>query len=230
MITSDKCYKNLEKKKGYKENDILGGIDPYSASKGATEFLINSYIKSIYPKTSKLRLSIARAGNVIGGGDWSEGRLVPDCIRAWSKRKKVEIRNANSTRPWQHVLEVIWGYISLAVKLQNSNKFHGEAYNFGPKAHSKQTVLQLLNVIKKGLVNFSWSQKRNKFLKESKLLKLNSKKAKKDLKWECKLSFRDTVELMLEWYKNFYGGNKNMKRFSLNQIKYYSNILRIDYK
>ena len=230
IITSDKVYKNIETEKGYKENDILGGIDPYSASKGATEFLINSYIKSIYPKTSKLRLSIARAGNVIGGGDWSEGRLIPDCIRAWSKRKKVEIRNANSTRPWQHVLEVIWGYISLAVKLQNSNKFHGEAYNFGPKAHSKQTVLQLLNVIKKGLVNFSWSQKRNKFLKESKLLKLNSKKAKKDLKWECKLSFRDTVELMLEWYKNFYGGNKNMKRFSLNQIKYYSNILRIDYK
>ena len=110
------------------------------------------------------------------------------------------------------MLEVIWGYISLAVKLQDSNKFHGEAYNFGPKAHSKQTVLQLLNVIKKGLVNFSWSQKRNKFLKGSKLLKLNSKKAKKDLKWECKLSFRDTVELMLEWYKNFYGGNKNMKK------------------
>ena len=230
IITSDKVYKNIETEKGYKENDILGGIDPYSASKGATEFLINSYIQSIYPKKGKLRLSIARAGNVIGGGDSSEGRLVPDCIRAWSKRKKVKIRNANSTRPWQHVLEVIWGYICLAVKLQDSYKYHGEAYNFGPKAHSKQTVLQLLNTIKKGLVNFSWSQKRNKFLKESKLLKLNSRKAKKDLKWECKLNFKDTVGLMLEWYKNFYRGNKNMKKFSLNQIKYYSNILKINYK
>ncbi len=225
IITSDKVYKNIETEKGYKENDTLGGFDPYSASKASTEFLINSYVKSIFSNNNKLRLSIARAGNVIGGGDWSEGRLVPDCIKSWSKEKKVIIRNANSTRPWQHVLEVIFGYLTLAANLERNKKLHGEAFNFGPKIKSRITVIQLLRFIKKRLPKFMWVKKKNKFLKESKLLKLNSKKAKKLLNWECKLKFSETVDLVLKWYENFYQDNNDMKKFSISQIKYYNKIL-----
>ena len=123
LITSDKSYKNLEIKRGYVENDQLGGYDPYSASKGAAEFAIQSYIKSFFKKKSKIKIGIARAGNVIGGGDWSDDRLLPDCVKSWSMNKKVNIRNPNSTRPWQHVLEAISGYLLLAVKLRSEPKY-----------------------------------------------------------------------------------------------------------
>ncbi len=105
LITSDKSYKNLELKRGYRENDILGGLDPYSASKGSAELIIQSYINSYYKKNNKILIGVARAGNVIGGGDWSVNRLVPDCVKSWSKKKTVLLRNPSSTRPWQHVLE-----------------------------------------------------------------------------------------------------------------------------
>ena len=133
LITSDKAYKNFETKKGYKEESILGGIDPYGASKSSAEICIQSYLKSFF-KSSKnnISISIARAGNVIGGGDWSEYRLFPDCIKSWTKDKKAIIRNPNSTRPWQHVLDVLNGYIVLASKLRLNKKLHGEAFNFGP--------------------------------------------------------------------------------------------------
>ena len=119
LITSDKSYKNVEIKRGYKENDILGGGDPYSSSKASAELAIQSYISSFFSsKKTKVLIGIARAGNVIGGGDWSENRLVPDCAKSWSKNKKVLIRNPRSTRPWQHVLEAIWGYLLLASDLK----------------------------------------------------------------------------------------------------------------
>ena len=120
IITSDKTYKNLEIKKGYKESDILGGEDPYGASKSAADIAINSYVKSFFNKKNNNNSNcvVARAGNVIGGGDWSKDRLIPDCIKSWMKNKSVEIRNPNSTRPWQHVFDVILGYLTLAVKLK----------------------------------------------------------------------------------------------------------------
>ena len=124
IITSDKCYKNIETTRGYKENDILGGEDPYGASKSAAEIAINSYIKSFYNnKNNKNYIASTRAGNVIGGGDWSENRLLPDCIKSWINRKSPKIRNPNSTRPWQHVLEVIYGYLLLAKKLKKIKNF-----------------------------------------------------------------------------------------------------------
>ena len=152
LITSDKVYKNIETKKGYKENDTLGGIDPYGASKSATEIAIKSYVKSFFSeKKNKAFISIARAGNVIGGGDWSENRLIPDCIRSWSKNKGVVIRNPQSTRPWQHVLEVLYGYMTLAVKLkENKKKLHGEAFNFGP-SNQNYKVINVLKIIKRFL-------------------------------------------------------------------------------
>jgi CDP-glucose 4,6-dehydratase len=188
--------------------------------------LVNSYIKSIFFKNSNLRVSVARAGNVIGGGDWSEERLIPDCMRSWSKNKPVNIRSSNSTRPWQHVLEVIWGYITLAKKLNNNKKLHGEAFNFGPKIKLRLTVLKLLGLMKIIWKNVSWKISKKKSFKESKLLKLNSKKAKKYLNWECSLNLQQTISFLLDWYKNYYFGNKNVREFSTQQIKLYLKILR----
>ena len=128
LITSDKVYKNLELGRGYVENDVLGGKDPYSVSKASAELIIQSYIDNFFPiKKTKVLIAIARAGNVVGGGDWSKNRLIPDCVKSWSKKKKVLIRNPKSTRPWQHVLEAISGYILLAKHLNENKKLHGEA-------------------------------------------------------------------------------------------------------
>ena len=138
IITSDKVYKNLEIKRGYHENDILGGYDPYSASNASADLAVQSYFKSYLVKKNNIKICIARAGNVIGGGDWSEGRLIPDCIKKWSSKKIVQIRNPKSTRPWQHVLDVLNGYISLAIKLKKSKIINGHAFNFGPKIEKKE--------------------------------------------------------------------------------------------
>ena len=138
IVTSDKCYRNYETKKGYKETDELGGHDPYSASKGAAEIAIRSYIKSFYHDPNKYRISTARAGNVIGGGDWNLGRLIPDCVISAQSKKITKIRNQNSTRPWQHVIELIYGYLKLSVELKKNKSLHGESFNFGP---NKQKIL-----------------------------------------------------------------------------------------
>ena len=144
IITSDKVYKNLEIHRGYNEKDILGGEDIYSASKSAADIATQSYIKSILKSKKNIKVSIARAGNVIGGGDWAPGRIIPDCIKEWSSNKIVKIRNPKSTRPWQHVLDVLFGYISLAIKLKNNKSLNGEAFNFGPKIEKRREVINLV--------------------------------------------------------------------------------------
>ena len=150
LITSDKVYKNLEINRGYREDDELGGTDPYSASKAAAELVIQSYIKSFFSnKNCKKFIAIARAGNVIGGGDWSKDRLIPDCAKFWSKGKVVKIRNPYSTRPWQHVMEAVNGYLILAKKLNLSKKLHGQAFNFGPKKNNNFDVTTVIELIKK---------------------------------------------------------------------------------
>ena len=150
LITSDKVYKNIEKKTGYKETDLLGGKDPYSASKTAAEIVSRSYMESFLLKNN-LSTVIARAGNVVGGGDWSENRLIPDCVKAWSKNKKVIIRNPNSTRPWQHVLEATMGYIILAASLKQNKNLNGEAFNFGPNTKKNYKVIECVRKMKKVL-------------------------------------------------------------------------------
>ena len=227
FITSDKVYNNVEKTYGYKENDKLGGEDPYSASKASADIAINSYINSFLKKNKKILISTARAGNVIGGGDWSEGRLIPDCIRAWSKGKKVEIRNFKSTRPWQHVLEVLYGYLSLAYNLSHKKKnLYGESFNFGPSTSTKYTVEDLLKESKKNWILAKWKlKKNNKFFKESKLLQLNISKASKQIKWKNNLSFKKTIKYTFDWYNKFYKKKFNMYQVSIDQIKKYENIL-----
>ena len=222
IITSDKSYKNLEIKRGYKEEDELGGADPYSSSKASAELIIQSYFKSYLADKKNIRIAIARAGNVIGGGDWSENRLIPDCVRSWSKNKKVVIRNPDATRPWQHVLDALYGYIILSLNLRKNRKLNGQAFNFGPGLNNNYKVIEVLTLVKKLWQNIFWKTiklKKKEF--ESSLLKLNSSKANLILKWKCSLSFRESIYLTIEWYKNFYTKKKNMYDFSIKQINLY---------
>jgi len=228
LITSDKSYKNLEIKRGYSENDILGGKDSYSASKASAELAIQSYISSFFPlQKTKVLIAVARAGNVIGGGDWSDNRLIPDCIKSWSKNKKVLIRNPKSTRPWQHVLEAIWGYILLASKLEENKKLHGEAFNFGPGKTKNYNVIFLVQLMKKYWKKVSWKivKKEKKSFFESNLLKLNCNKSRKLIKWKCILSFDETISMVANWYKTYYSKPKKIYAVSFNQIKKYHELL-----
>jgi len=229
IITSDKSYKNLEFKRGYNENDILGGKDPYSASKASAELAIQSYISSFFPhKKTKVLIAVARAGNVIGGGDWSENRLIPDCVKSWSKNKKVLIRNPRSTRPWQHVLEAVSGYLLLASSLKKNRKFHGEAFNFGPNSIKNYNVIFLVKLMKKYWKKVSWKvvNKKKQNFYESNLLKLNCNKAKIYLKWKSILSFKETINMVANWYKSYYSQPKKIYEMSFNQIKEYEKFLK----
>ena len=204
IITSDKCYKNLEQKKGYSETDVLGGIDPYSASKASAEILFHSYYQTFFANKKKnIRLCTARAGNVIGGGDWSDFRLIPDCMKKWLNNKTPIIRNPNSTRPWQHVLEALSGYLVLAYELSINNKINGHSFNFSSDKIKDITVENFLKKIHKKWPTIKWKIKnRNKFY-ESSLLQLNNTKAKKILNWKAKLNINETIDFVVEWYKNF---------------------------
>ena len=230
LITSDKSYKNVEIKRGYKENDILGGHDPYSASKAGAELAIQSHIKSFFPiNKTKVFICVARAGNVIGGGDWSNYRLIPDCIKSWMKNKNVILRNPKSTRPWQHVLEAVWGYLLLATNLKKNRKLHGQVFNFGPVASNNYSVLHVVKIMKKNWKKVSWKiidQKKNNFY-ESSLLKLNSNKAEKTIKWKCILTFSETMEMVTNWYKNYDKNPKKIYNITFNQIKMYEKFLSL---
>jgi CDP-glucose 4,6-dehydratase len=219
IVTSDKCYKNVEQKKGYKESDVLGGVDPYSASKASAEILFHSYYKTfIENKNYKIRLCSARAGNVIGGGDWSKNRLIPDCMNMWLKNKVPKIRNPNSTRPWQHVLEALSGYLVLALKLSKDKSINGHSFNFSSNKIKNITVLQFLKKIKNKWSIIKWSIKKNNQFYESSLLQLDTLKANSVLNWEARLSLNETIEFLVNWYKNYKKYPKNIFEVSRQQI------------
>ena len=228
FITSDKVYKNFETSRAYKESDQLGGVDPYSASKSSADLAIQSYINSFnFNNSDHSVISIARAGNVIGGADWSEGRLIPDCVRAWSKNKKVIIRNLNSTRPWQHVLEVLSGYLKLAASGYYDKKLNGEIFNFGPNTKNKYKVKDILEQSKFFWDKAKWAvSKKNKKFKESKLLHLNSEKARKKLSWNNLLSLKETLSLTIDWYKKYYEKKIKIEKISKSQIEFYQKKLK----
>jgi CDP-glucose 4,6-dehydratase len=207
LITSDKCYDNVEWVWGYRETDVMGGPDPYSASKGAAELAIRSHIKSYFPKaTSKVRIASARAGNVIGGGDWAADRIVPDCVKTWSTDNLVELRNPHSTRPWQHVLEPLSGYLSLAIALSQRPELHGEPFNFGPQAKQNHSVLELVQQMALYWDQFRWQDVSGSVggPHESGLLKLNCDKSLHYLQWHAVMGFEDTVRMTAEWYRVYY--------------------------
>lgn len=229
MITSDKVYDNVEWIWGYRETDRLGGKDPYSASKGMAELVLKTYYESYFSgPENNVRFAIARAGNVIGGGDWAVDRIVPDCMRAWSKSQIVEVRNPKATRPWQHVLEPLSGYLLLGQKLSENSNFHGESFNFGPPANQDHSVEDLINLMSTFWGNVRWSDvSSNLHLHEAGLLKLNCDKALHGLNWQPSLGFYETVKMTVDWYKSFYEDNcESMRGFALMQIKDYTNFAR----
>ena len=224
LITSDKCYLNNEWIWGYRESDMLGGSDPYSASKASAELAIKSYFDSFFRDNDSLvRIASARAGNVIGGGDWSEDRIVPDCIRAWSNSKTVKLRSPQSTRPWQHVLEPLSGYLALASKLYIDKNLNGHSFNFGPTITENHSVLELVKMMSKSWTKVVWedcSSNKQK-LYESSLLKLNCDKALGMIDWKATLTFKETIRFTVEWYKEFFEFKENICKKSSSQIDEY---------
>ena len=219
IVTSDKCYENINKKK-YSENDKLGGDDIYSASKSSTELITSAFRESFFSKSKKVNIASARAGNVIGGGDYSKNRIFPDIIKSYEGKKQCIIRNPKHTRPWQHVLDPINGYIRLAEKLYKSqNKKFNNAWNFGPLRENK-SVQDLVNFIRKEInLKVKRINKKNKF-NESRSLNLNSNKSKKYLNWKRKLNFQQSIKMTLDWYLNS-KINKDNFEFTLKQINEY---------
>ena len=228
LITSDKSYDNVEQVWGYKEDDRIGGKDPYSGSKGAAELIIKSYYNSYFKLNSNVKLAIARAGNVIGGGDWAKDRVVVDAINAWSHNKKVEIRNPKSTRPWQHVLEPLSGYLNLGLFLNNKKIQNGDAFNFGPLSEQNRTVKDLLKDLSSYWVfddfNDAISLDESVSFHEASLLKLNCDKANLILDWKPALNYEDTIRLTGEWYYNYYNSSQDMNEFTSKQIIEYTEI------
>ena len=225
MITSDKCYDNVEWVWGYRETDMIGGPDPYSASKGAAELAIRSHIKSYFlSESSQVRIASARAGNVIGGGDWAMDRIIPDCVTAWSSDNIVALRNPHSTRPWQHVLEPLSGYLRLAVALSQDPRLHGEPFNFGPQAQQNHSVLDLVQQMALHWKKVRWEDVSGSTSEpyESGLLKLNCDKALHHLGWRAVMGFEDTVRMTAEWYSAFYERAEGVLLTTNSQIADYT--------
>lgn len=224
IITSDKCYDNVEWVWGYRETDALGGKDIYSGSKAAAEMVIKSYYHSFFLQHPMVTLAVGRAGNVIGGGDWAKDRIVVDCMRAWSAGHAVEIRCPEATRPWQHVLEPLSGYLLLGQNLAQK-KQHGEAFNFGPRAEQNRTVRELLHDIFQHCSSFQlqnyYAEIDNIPFHEAGLLKLNCDKALFHLSWEPNLAYAETIRFTGEWYSAFYGKETDMYALTLQQINHY---------
>jgi CDP-glucose 4,6-dehydratase len=228
VVTTDKVYENKEWVFPYRENDALGGFDIYSSSKASTEILTKSYERSFFNKNEygishNVLIASARAGNVIGGGDWSTDRLIPDLVKSASTNKKSIIRNPESIRPWQHVLDCLYGYLLLGSKLLNKEVIFADAFNFAPSSNDTKSVYEVVKeaqinwksiefVIEKSLSNFH----------EAEILKLDNSKARSLLKWSPRLNCSEAVDLTIEWYKSFYLENRLI---TLNQIeKYFANI------
>ena len=232
LITSDKCYDNVEWVWGYKETDILGGKDIYSGSKGSTELIIKSYYHSFFKdlEKSNVRIVSTRAGNVIGGGDWANYRIVPDCIRAWTQGDSVEIRSPKATRPWQHVLEPLSGYLTVATELSKNSKLNGESFNFGPHSEYTKTVYELLRDLSK---QWDLNQEPSYFSKnlsefhEAGLLKLNCDKALLFLKWLPTLNYNKLIEFTSSWYYSFYHDKSiDLFEFTTKQISEYESMAK----
>lgn len=228
VITSDKCYENKEWPYAYRENDPLGGYDPYSASKACAELVVGSYQKSFFNPDEynqhKTALSSVRAGNVIGGGDWGPDRIVPDCIRALAKNNQITVRNPNAIRPWQHVLEPLSGYLWLTALMWNQGSTYSSAWNFGPSNFDNLTVGQLVDKIVKYWGSGTWqnaSAQNGKQVHEANYLKLDCTKSQNLLGWSPVYRIDEAIETTLDWYRTYYASNENIFDLTLAQIQTY---------
>ena len=208
IVTSDKCYENKEWSWGYRETDRLGGHDPYSASKACTELVVASYRKAFFNTPDSPLLASVRAGNVIGGGDWSEDRLIPDMVRAIKDNKTLEIRSPNATRPWQHVLESLSGYLLLGHNLLQGRQDFAQAWNFGPHRDGNRSVGDVLSSMKKEWPALDWKITRSPQPHEANLLYLDSSKAHQHLDWEPVWSIDESITATAAWYRTFLEQNK----------------------
>lgn len=222
-VTTDKCYDNREWVWGYRENDPMGGKDPYSASKGCSELITNSYLESYFKSEGTANIASARAGNVIGGGDWALDRIIPDYFRAYKKGEKLEIRNPHATRPWQHVLEPLSGYLDLGAQLYLQGKDFSGGWNFGPEDMSNYSVQELIDEILVSDRAGGYIIPENSIKPhEAILLKLDISKAATFLKWKPVLSFKETVAFTLKGYQDDLNDQSNLYQARLSQIKDYS--------
>jgi CDP-glucose 4,6-dehydratase len=226
IITSDKCYHNQEWTWGYRENDVLGGDDPYSASKACAELIFRAYDRAYFRPGEGLRVATTRAGNVVGGGDWAPDRIIPDCVRAWSQGQPARIRHPQATRPWQHVLEPLSGYLWLGARMWQGEEFlGGESFNFGPAANVNQSVLELVSGLARHWPGARWEveQQDPGVHRESTLLKLCCDKALNLLGWRSVLSLPETIRLTAEWYRTYYErADGRMFELAGRQIKEYT--------
>lgn len=225
IVTSDKVYENREWIWGYRENDRLGGFDPYSASKACIELVAKSYYEAFFKQKGRTVLSTVRAGNIIGGGDWSADRIVPDCVAALKDKKEIAVRSPSSIRPWQYVLEPLCGYLTVAAQmLTGGDKFSG-AWNFGPDSGSCCTVQELVEQIVAAWGAGSWKDTSDGTqIHETKLLRLNSEKAKLYLGWRPLYDVSEAINETIAWYRNYYYSyGDNMLEFTRKQIEEYTN-------
>ena len=225
-VTSDKCYENNEWLWGYREDEPMGGHDPYSNSKGCSELVTSSYRNSFFGNDSVVSLASARAGNVIGGGDWSDDRLISDALRAFEKKTPLVVRNPSATRPWQHVLEPISGYLTLAERLYVSGSDFAEGWNFGPRDEDARPVSDILDfLVENWPEDVSWIFNPNEELREAQLLKLDISKAKARLNWEPRWALSKTLESIIEWHQSWLSG-ADMRTVTLAQISSFEEKLR----
>jgi CDP-glucose 4,6-dehydratase len=224
-ITSDKCYANRECNYAYQETDPLGGYDPYSASKAAAELVISSYRKSFFGSTTEPQVSLSsvRAGNIIGGGDWAEDRIVPDCVRALVRGDPIEIRNPDAVRPWQFVLDPLFGYLWLAMKMGEEPEKYADAWNFGPDYSNAVDVRTLTEKILREWGSGTWKvpSQNEHAPHEAGYLKLDSTKSMVRLGWKPAYAIDEAVQKTIEWYREFYKENNDIYKFSLQQVRTY---------
>ena len=223
-VTTDKCYENKEINRGYREDEPMGGYDMYSSSKGCVEILSSSFRRSFLQTEGTYAMATARAGNVIGGGDWALDRLIPDCVRSINKGIDIEIRNPIAVRPWQHVLEPLSGYLLLGQRLLEEGKKYADGFNFGPNEDSVLTVAEVSKMVTE------FYGKGNVFvgdpspLHEAGLLMLNIEKAEKVLSWTPTLTAQEAIRNTVEWYKHFYTKDCDMYEYTMTQIKEYEKL------
>jgi CDP-glucose 4,6-dehydratase len=223
IVTSDKCYYPLKNKSYFSEIDMLGGEDPYSASKACAEIIYKCYYETYFNNLKKILSCTVRAGNVVGGGDWSKNRIIPDIFNSIENKKNVILRNPNSNRPWQHVFEPIWAYILLSEKLY-CGKFDGASFNVGPNLKNNEKVIHITEKIIKGMNSKIQINKKKSKFKETNKLNLNTQKINKKLGWSKILNNEMTFKLIIDWYKIYKLKNKNkLYEFSENQVDFFIN-------
>ena len=226
IITSDKCYLENKKKLMYSENDILGGNDPYSGSKASVEVIFNTYFNSYFKFKKNIKLCTVRAGNVIGGGDFSDHRILPDIFRAIQNKKKLLVRMPHAIRPWQHVLDPIFAYLICGFQLKQNKELNGTSLNIGPDKSNIHSVNDILNFVRKKYPKLKIKILNNKKLKEADLLTLDNRKAKKIIQWKPRFNFEKTISLTLNWYDAYLNNKTNLKKITELQIDEYLNIIK----